>query len=162
MDISRNPYSPPRAQVSDIPQATPAEAGQAKRSLLPLWLGSFYCIAMGLWHTTLLAVALYRARDLLDWPMPPWVYALGFIQPAARLAAGVSFIRRSRFSPPLLLTLVAVTALWPILWQGLVRSQTGASTLPSGPALWLSLADLMLLILITRYAFALRTRGALR
>ena len=39
--------------------------------------------------------------------------------------------------------------------------QSGASTLPSGPALWLALADLVLLILIARYAFALRSRGAL-
>jgi hypothetical protein len=107
----------------------------------------------------MLATLLYRARDLLDWPMPPWVYSLGFIQPAARIAGGVSLIRRTRFSPPLLAALVAIAVLFPILWQFL---QTGAVTVHFGPVLWLQLADLMLLLLITRYAFALHGRGALR
>ena len=59
-------------------------------------------------------------------------------------------------------TLAVLTALFPILWQILLRSQTGAAVLPSGPVVWLGLADLMLLILIARYAFALRNRGVLR
>ena len=159
MSTYRNPYSPPRAQVADIPQTT---AERVKKSLLPLWVASLYCIVIGVWHAIMLITALYHARDLLDWPMPPWVYALGFIQPAARIAGGVSFIRRSRFSPMLLTTLAVVTALWPILWQILSRSQTGAAPLPSGPVVWLGLADLTLLILIARYAFALRSRGVLR
>jgi hypothetical protein len=159
MNTSRNPYSPPRAHVADIPQTA---AAQAKKSLLPLWFASLYCIVLGVGHAILLTTALYRARYMLDWPMPPWVYALGFIQPVARIAGGVSFIRRSRFSPTLLVTLAVVTALFPILWQILLRSQTGANSLPSGPVLWLALADLTLLILIARYAFALQSRGALR
>jgi hypothetical protein len=159
MNTSRNPYSPPRAPVADIPQIT---AAQVKKSLLPLWFASLYCIVIGVWHAIMLITALYHARDLLDWPMPPWVYALGFIQPVARIAGGVSFIRRSRLSPMLLATLAAVTALWPILWQLLLRSQTGATAVPSGPVVWLGLADLTLLILIARYAFALRSRGILR
>lgn len=159
MNTYRNPYSPPRAPVADMP---PTTAAQAKKSLLPLWLASLYCIVIGVGHAILLITALYRARDLLDWPMPPWVYALGFIQPVARIAGGVSFIRRSRFSPMLLATLAVVTVLWPILWQLLLRSQTGAAAVPSGPVAWLGLADLTLLILIARYAFALRNRGVLR
>ena len=110
-------------------------------------------------HATALAMALYPARYLLDWPMPPWVYALGFIQPVARIAGGVSFIRRSRFSPLLLAVLVGVTVLFPILWQLL---RTGTVALPSGPLAWLGLADLMLLLLIARYAFVLQSRGVLR
>jgi hypothetical protein len=110
-------------------------------------------------HAAALAMALYRARYLLDWPMPPWVYALGFIQPAARIAGGVSFFRRSRFSPLLLAALVVVTVVYPILWQLL---RTGTVAAPSGPLAWLGLADLMLLLLIARYAFALQSRGPLR
>lgn len=155
----RNPYSPPRAHVADIPQVS---AAQAKKSLLPLWFASLYCIVIGVGHAILLVTLLYRVRDVLEWPMPPWVYALGFIQPAARIAGGVSFIRRSRFSPVLLVTLAVLTALFPILWQILLRSQTGASAPTPGPVVWLALADLMLLILIARYAFALQSRGALR
>ena len=162
MDTSRNPYSPPRARVADIPHTGAIEATSAtgaKKSLLPLWLASLYCIVTGLGHAAGLALALYRARDLLDWPMPLWVYFLGFIQPTARIAGGVSLIRRTRFTPPLLAAVVTITALFPILWQFL---QTGAVTLNFGPVLWLQLADLMLLLLITRYAFALHGRGALR
>jgi hypothetical protein len=162
MNTSRNPYSPPRAHVADIPRTGAIEATTrtgAKKSLLPLWLASLYCIVTGVGHATGLAMALYGARYMLDWPMPPWVYSLGFIQPAARIAGGVCLIRRTRFSPPLLAALVAITALFPILWQFL---QTGAVTVHSGPVLWLQLADLMLLLLITRYAFALRSHGALR
>ena len=151
---THNPYSPPRAPVADIPQADPT---RAKRSLMPLWLASLYCLAIGVAHLFMLATALYRARELLEWPMPPWVYMLGFIQPATRIAGGVSFIRRSRFSPELLLAMAVIAVVFPILWAVL-----GPGRLPSGPLLGLSLADLTLLVLITRYAFALRQRGVLR
>ena len=159
MNINRNPYSPPRAHVADIAVAQATSVSQTKRSLLPLWAASFYCIVIGMGHAVALAIAVYRARYLLDWPMPPWVYALGFVQPVARIAGGVSFIRRSRFSPLLLAALVGVTVLFPILWQLL---RTGTVAVPSGPLAWLGLADLMLLLLIARYAFVLRSRGALR
>jgi hypothetical protein len=53
--------------------------------------------------------------------MPPWVYALGFIQPAARIAGGVSFIRRSRLSPMLLTTLAVVRYAFALRSRGVLR-----------------------------------------
>lgn len=43
-----------------------------------------------------------------------------------------------------------------------VARATSATQMPSGPLAWLGLADLMLLLLIARYALVLRSRGALR
>jgi hypothetical protein len=62
-------------------------------------------------------------------------------------------------APLLLAALVRVTVLFPILWQIL---RTGTVAVPSEPLAWLGLADLMLLLLIARYAFALQSRGVLR
>jgi hypothetical protein len=155
---THNPYSPPRAPVADIPQVS---AAQAKRSLLPLWLASLYCIVVGVGAAIFLLGAIYRALDLIleeTLPVSPWVYLLAFAHPIARLAAGVGLLRRSRFSPALLGVLLAITVVFPFLG----RFALHLSTLPSGPSVGLFLADVTLLILITRYAFALRSRGVLR
>ena len=63
----------------------------------------------------------------------------------------------SRWSPELLVALGAITVAFPFLWQAV-----SGGRLRFGPYLGLFLADLTLLILITRYAFALRARGVLR
>jgi hypothetical protein len=136
-------------------------SGTPKKSLLPLWLAAFYCIVIGACHFFMLVLALYRARDMLDWLMPQWAYAVGFVQPAIRLAAGISFIRRSRLSPVFFAALTAFTAIFPILWQRYWASQTGYTFRP-GPLSFLVIADLLVMLAITRYAFSLKSRGMLR
>jgi hypothetical protein len=109
----------------------------------------------------MLAQTLYRAVDMSEWLVPPWAFAVAFIQPAARLAAGISFIRRSRLSPVIFAALTAFTAIFPILWQLYWTSQTGSAFHPGSTSL-LVIADLMVLVAITRYAFSLKSRGMLK
>jgi hypothetical protein len=153
-----NPYAPPRADVADVPHKT----GTPKKSLLPLWLAAFYCIIGGALHVVSLALALYRMADTIDSGLlPAWVYALGFIQPTARLAAGISLVRRSRLSPVFLVVPTVVTAIFPILWQRIWIWQTGQPH-HSGPMAFLVISDLLVMLAITRYAFSLKSRGMLR
>jgi hypothetical protein len=88
-------------------------------------------------------------------------HPVGFIQPVARLAAGISLMRRFRLSPAILVGLTAFTAIFPLLWQ---RYWTLHDRQPDshGPLSSLALADLIVLVLITRYVLALRSRGILR
>jgi hypothetical protein len=154
-----NPYAPPRADVADVSQKSSATT---KKSLLPLWLAASYCIIIGACHVVMLVLALYRAWDMVDEGLLPGsAYAFGFIQPAARLAAGFSFIRRSKLSPVFFVALTAFTAIFPILWQRYWNSQTGYAFRP-GPLSFLVIADLLVLLAITRYAFALKSRGMLK
>jgi hypothetical protein len=153
-----NPYAPPRADVADVLQKSSATG---KRSLLPLWLAAFYCIVGGAWHVVILVLAMYRAGEMLGWLLPVWAYAISFIQPAARLAAGISLIRRSRLSPVFFVALTAVAAIFPILWQRVWTSQTGAAH-SAGPLSFLAIPDLLVLLAITGYAFSLKRRGMLK
>jgi hypothetical protein len=156
MNTDRNPYAPPSADVV----LNQTNSTTQKKSLLPMWLAALYCIVIGTGHLVMLVQITYRTWDMDDW-LPGWAHAVAFMQPVARLAAGISLIRRFRVSPAIFGGLSAFTAIFPLVWQRYWTYMTGRS-LFTWPLSLLYLADLMVLVLITRYVFALRSRGLLR
>jgi hypothetical protein len=131
-----------------------------KKSLLPIWICGIYCVATGAWQLGQLAAALYNARDMVSWLLPPWLYVVAFVLPVARVAAGISFIRKFKHSPIFLLALTVYRGVFPVVWYYFWVSQTG-KRVPGGPLPIGAIADLFLLAAITVYAFVLKRRGAL-
>ena len=125
-----------------------------------MWLAALYCIVIGAGHLVMLAQITYQTWDMDDW-LPGWAHAVGFILPVARLAAGFSLLRRFRLTPAIFVGLSAFTAIFPLLWQRYWTYMTGKAIF-TWPLSLLTLADVTVLVLITRYVFALRSRGMLR
>jgi hypothetical protein len=145
------------------PDANPRSGAidTSKRSLLPIWWAALYCILIGALQLGQLVAAMYKAREMLSWLLPSWAYCVGFILPIARIAAGVYFIRRSRFSPIILLAVTVYRGVFPLLSYHFWLSQTG-KPIPGGPLPVDAIADLAVLSAITGYAFMLKSRGALK
>jgi hypothetical protein len=159
MVTDRNPYAPPAADVVLPAQKT---AAPSKRSLLPLWLSALYCLITGAGSLVALVLVTYRLRNDDVGAMLGWGFAIGILHPIARFAAGISLIRRARIAPQLCVALIVVTVAGPILWRLYVALFAGRSFGYSSPNILLAIGELLLLLVITRYAFALRSAGMLQ
>jgi hypothetical protein len=156
--MERNPYAPPSA---DGVLLTQRNAAPKKRSLLPLWLAALYCCITGACYLYVLVSVIYRLWDADLGGLLAWGFAIGILHPVARFAAGISLIRRARIAPNLCVALIIVTAAGSFLWQLYTRLQ-GRPSSYSVPNILLGVAEVLLLLVITRYAFALRSHGILR
>jgi hypothetical protein len=159
MSPARNPYAPPNA---DVMLSAQKAAAPKKRSLLPLWLSAFYCFITGAGYLLTLVVVTHNLwNDNLGATLL-WAVAIGVLHPIARFAAGISLIRRSRMAPQLCVVLIVVTVAAPILWRLYSVLFEGGHFSYSTPNILLASGEVLLLSVITRYAFALRSAGMLK
>jgi hypothetical protein len=159
MVTDRNPYAPPAADGVLLAQknATPS-----KRSLLPLWLAALYCLITGAGYFYALVSVTYRLWDADLGGMLGWAFAIGVMHPVARFAAGIGLIRRARIAPQLCVALIIVTVAGPIVWRLYAALFEGRPFAYSSPNILLAIGEVPLLLVITRYAFALRSAGMLK
>jgi len=159
MSSARNPYAPP---ATDVARLEEGKSAPSKRSLLPLWLAALYCFITGAGYLWTLG---WVARDLWNEGLGAtlfWAVAVGFLHPIARFAAGISLIRRHRFAPQLCVVLIIVTVAGPIFWRLYSELFEGRHFSYSSPNILLAIGEVLLLSVITRYAFALRKDGMLK
>ena len=159
MVTDRNPYAPPAADGVLLAQknATPP-----KRSLLPLWLAALYCFITGAAYLYALVSVTYRLWDAELGAVLGWAFAIGVMHPVARFSAGISLIRRARIAPKLCVALIIVTVAGPVIWQLYTVLFQDRPSSYSAPNILLGIAEVLLLSVITRYAFTLRSDGMLR
>jgi hypothetical protein len=146
MSTDSNPYVPPEA-VAAGPSAPTVRRG---KSLLPLWLAGAYLVFGTLTQLLAMAVVLVRA-----WPFPPLPGRLyvALLPILLLFSAGIALFRRAAFAPELLLTAIILrTELRLVL--PLIPGQLFIQS----P---LDIADWLVLLMITLYAFQLRGRGVL-
>jgi len=159
MSSARNPYAPPAA---DVVLSAQSKAAPSKRSLLPLWLSALYCLITEAGYLGALILVTYRLRDADLGGMLGWAFAIGIMHPIARFAAGISLVRRARIAPRLCVVVIIVTIAGPVLWRLYTELFEGRSFSYSTPNILLAIGEVLLLSMITRYAFALRNAGILK
>ena len=155
--MERNPYTPPAARVDD----STGTARPTAKSVWPLWLATGYCLSTGLLSfvasTLVLASNWNLALSLAPW----WLYAISYLAPIIRTAAGVLLLRRSRFAVPA----CCISAAWramlmvvlPVFWQTLTEAQLVQPPLYAAAGR----ADLVVLAAIAWATFGWKKSGAL-
>lgn len=144
MSTDPNPYSPPQTAVKDVLREPPA-LPRGPYSVWALWLSAAYCI-LGPLLQLFMAGRLLRGNLFLLSMLSVYVR---FVPVFLTMGAGVALLQRARFSAGLLLSLLIIQLEFRFLSA---VSERG----------YLFLADPLILMAITVYAYVLRGRGVLR